>query len=257
MAISQIVNENQLDNWVRGNATDAQGIIVELVWRLVSVSCPRPTYRRFPLWNSIGQHGPDGELETAIGYDPFVPEGKSIWEIGTNVDARRKANSDYNDSTRDIPAEVRKETTFVFVTPLSGRRDWKDTWKSNGIQTWLADKKARNEWKEVKVIDGTQLTEWAGLFPGVGHWLGWVVGQLPVDFDTAEYHWQIISGFGAPPPLISDLFTVGREQASNKLRRLIVDQNDTQLRLDTRFPHHPKDFVSAYPTNVELRRSRC
>ena len=39
MAISQIVNENQLDNWVRGNAAEAQGKIVELVWRLVCVSC--------------------------------------------------------------------------------------------------------------------------------------------------------------------------------------------------------------------------
>ena len=132
MGISQIVNENQLDNWVRGNAAEAQGVIVELVWRLVWISCPRPTRRRSPLRDSIGQHGPDGELETAIGFSPFVPEGKSIWEIGTNVDARAKANHDYNDSTTETPVEVRRETSFVFVTPLSGRRDWKDTWKPKG-----------------------------------------------------------------------------------------------------------------------------
>ena len=250
MGISQIVNENQLDNWVRGNAAGAQGVIVDLVWRLVCISCPRPTYRRFPLKDSIGQHGSDGELETAIGFSPFVPEGKSIWEIGTNVDARTKANHDYNDSTRETPVEVRRETSFVFVTPLSGRRDWKDTWKPEGIQTWLAEKRAQNEWKEVMVLDGTQLTDWTGLFPAVGHWLGAVVGQLPEDFDTAEYHWQIVSGFGAPPPLIPELFTIGREQACEKLRRLIVDQNDTQLRLDTRFPQHPKDFVSAYVASL-------
>ncbi len=250
MVISRIVNENQLDNWVRGNAAVAQGKIVELVWRLVCASCPRPSHRRFPLGDSIGQHGPDGELETAIGFIPFVPEGKSIWEIGTNVDAHAKANRDYHDATRDTPLEVRRETTFIFVTPLSGRRDWKDTWKIEGIQTWLAKKRARGEWKEVMVLDGTQITDWTGLFPALGHWLGAAVGQLPEDFDTAEYHWQIVSGFGAPPPLVPDLFTIGREQASEKLRRLIVDQNDSQLRLDTRFPQHPKDFVSAYVASL-------
>ena len=44
-----IIKENQLDEWVRGNAKDAQGVIVELVWRLVAASCPQPKERRFPL----------------------------------------------------------------------------------------------------------------------------------------------------------------------------------------------------------------
>lgn len=246
MVISQIINENQLDNWVRGNASIAQGKIVELVWRLVCASCPRPTRRRFPLGDSIGQHGSDGILDTEIGFSPFVPEGKSIWEIGTNVDARKKANSDYDDSTQSTPEEVRQETTFVFVTPLSGRRDWKDTWKTEGIETWLNEKRALGKWKDVLVLDGTQLADWISQFPAVGHWLGEVVGQLPEDFDTAESHWKIVSAFGEPPPLIPNLFTIRREQACDKLRRLIVEQNDTQLRLDTLFPQHPKDFVSAY-----------
>ncbi|WP_024335924.1 hypothetical protein [Desulfotignum balticum] len=246
MAISQIVTENQLDSWVRGNASIAQGKIVELLWRLVCASCPSPTYRRFPLGDSIGQHGADGELETAIDFNPFVPEGNSIWEVGTNVDARAKANRDYNDSTRDTPEEVRQKTTFIFVTPLSGRRDWKDTWKPEGVETWRSDKRALNEWKDIRVLDGTLLTDWVSQFPAVGHWLGETIGQLPEDFDTVEYYWQIISAFGEPPPLIPDLFTKGRQEACEKVKRLIVEQNDTQLRLDTRFPQHPKDFVSAY-----------
>lgn len=86
-----IVSENQLDEWVRGNARDAQGVIVELIYRLVAASCPRPNERRFPLPNSIGQHGPDGILDVISGFEPFVPESHSIWEIGTGVRAGSKA----------------------------------------------------------------------------------------------------------------------------------------------------------------------
>lgn len=188
MFISHIVNENQLDNWVRGNAAKAQGRIVELVRRLVCASCPGPTERRFPLGDSIGQHEPDGILDTEIGFSPFVPEGKIIWEIGTNVNAREKANSDYDDSTKSTPEEVRRETTFVFVTPLSGRRDWKDTWKPEGIETWLNKKRALGEWNGLKILYGTRLADWMSQFPSVGHWLAAIVGQLPEDFDTAESH---------------------------------------------------------------------
>lgn len=250
MPITHIVNENQLDNWVRGNAREAQGVIVELVWRLVCVSCPKPTHRRFPLGDSIGQHGADGELDTATGFPPFIPEGKSHWEIGTNVDAHSKANEDYNSATAAVPAEVRAETTFMFVTPLSGRRDWRDTWKTDGIETWVAERRARGDWKDVVVLDGAQLVDWMLQFPAIGHWLGSLMGIYPEDFDTAESHWNILCEHGAPPKLCADLFTAGRANAGEKLRSLIVERNDTELRFDTRFPRHLRDFISAFVASL-------
>jgi len=68
-----LITENQLDEWARSNAENAKGLIVELVWRLVAASSPKPHERRFPLSDSIGQHGPDGVLDATISYDPFVP----------------------------------------------------------------------------------------------------------------------------------------------------------------------------------------
>jgi hypothetical protein len=97
MVHNSIVTENRLDEWVRGNARDAQGLIVELVWRLVAASSPKPNERRFPLGDSIGQPGPDGVLHTDFSFEPFVPEGRSFWEIGTGIDAGSKATSDYFD----------------------------------------------------------------------------------------------------------------------------------------------------------------
>jgi hypothetical protein len=198
------------------------------------------------LGDSIGQHGADGELDTAVGFAPFIPDGKSHWEIGTNLDARAKANRDYNDATEATPDEVRQKTTFIFVTPLSGRKGWKDTWKLDGIETWVSEKKDLKEWQDVIVLDGTQLVDWITQFPGVGHWVGTLLGQLPDDFDTAESHWNILRSHGNPPPLIPDLFLAGRESAKDKLRRVIVDQTDRQLRLDTKYPRQPTDFVSAF-----------
>ncbi len=85
-----IITENQLDEWVRGNAQDAQGVIVELVYRLVAASSPKPKERRFPLGDSIGQPGPDGVLNTDFPFNPFVPEGRSFWQIGTGIHAGAK-----------------------------------------------------------------------------------------------------------------------------------------------------------------------
>ncbi len=246
MPVSQLVTENQLDNWVRGNARTAQGLIVELVWRLVCVSCPKPTHRRFPLGDSIGQHGADGELDTAVGFNPFIPEGKTHWEIGTSEDAKKKAEKDYNDATASTPPDQCNKMTFVFVTPLSGRKGWRYTFKKNGSETWIKQKKDLGQWKDVRVIDGTQLIDWVNQFPAIGHWLRSNILEAPADFDTAESHWNLLRGFGAPPPLCPDLFTKGRSDAEQKLRRLIIEQNDKELRFDTRFPRHPKDYISAF-----------
>src|SRR2546421_290672 len=106
-----ITTENGLDEWVRGNSRIAQGVVVELVWRLVAASSPKPTYRRFPLADSIGQAGPDGDLEAAVGFEPFVPDGHSLWEIGTGLEPADKATSDYRDLTAATPEEIRRETT--------------------------------------------------------------------------------------------------------------------------------------------------
>ena len=152
MMHNRIITENQLDEWVRGNAREAQGVVVELIWRLVAASSPKPKERRFPLGDSIGQPGPDGVLDTDFGFNPFVPEGRSFWEIGTGIKAGTKATSDYKDLTSATPEEVRSESTFVFVTPLSGRRDWQYTWKEDAQAKWLEKRRRQNDWQDVRVI---------------------------------------------------------------------------------------------------------
>lgn len=246
-----IVTENQLDEWVRGHAHDAQGVIVELVWRLAAASSPRPKERRFPLGDSIGQHGSDGLLEVEIAFDPFVPEGHSFWEIGTGLRAGDKATSDYNDLVSAIPRNVRLESTFVFVTPLSGRRDWEHTWKENAQATWLEKCLAQHEWKDVRVIDGTKLIDWILQFPAVEMWLAQlIIGLHVAQVETPEQRWSLIRSFGEPPPLTTSVFLANRDEACAKLKEVFAG-TAVRLKLSTHFPDQVVDFVSAYLATLD------
>jgi hypothetical protein len=246
-----IITENTLDEWVRGHAEEAQGVIVELVWRLAAASCPRPKERRFPLGDSIGQHGPDGLLEVDLAFDPFVPEGRSFWEIGTGLKAGNKATSDYNDLVSAIPPNVRIESTFVFVTPLSGRRDWEHTWKEDAQATWLEKCLARREWKDVRVLDGTKLIDWIHQFIAVEMWLAHRISGLHLpQVETPEQRWSLIRSIGEPPPLITKVFLVNRDEACAKIKEVFAG-TAVQLKLNTHFPDQVVDFVSAYLADLD------
>lgn len=250
-----ILTENQLDEWVLCNARDAQGVIVELIWRLVAASCPAPLDRRFPLGDSIGQHGPDGILNVSLSFDPFIPEGRSFWEVGTGLKAGDKATSDYSGLVNTIPEEIRHQSSFVFVTPRSGRRDWEHTWKEDAQGRWLQDRLNRNEWADVRVIDGTKLVDWLHQFPAVELWLAnKIIGVSPQEIDTPEQRWGLVRSIGHPPSLIPEVFLAGREEACLKLHEVFLG-NSVQLKLNTRYPDQVVDFVCAYlaSQNEELR----
>ena len=248
------VTENQLDLWVRANAREAQGLVVELVWRLVAAAVPNPRERRFPLGDSIGQPGPDGRLDTDIGFDPFVPDGRSLWEIGTNVDAGAKATRDYKDAVETVPQAERMATTFVFVTPLSGTRDWDHRWKPEAQAQWLNDRQARGDWKDVRVIDGTKLVDWIAQFPAVELWLTSQIAGIPAtQVETAEQRWELTRSFGEPPPLVSQLFLSNRQEALEKVAPVFTGDSQ-QAKLDTLYPDQVVDFVCAYVASLEVER---
>ncbi len=246
-----IVTENQLDEWVLGNARDAQSVIVELVWRLVAASSPRPKERRFPLGDSIGQHGPDGLLDVDLAFGPFIPEGRSFWEIGTGLKAGDKATHDYNGLVSAIPESVRLESTFVFVTPRSGRRDWEHTWKEGAQGTWIEERRVKHEWRGIQVIDGTKLIDWIHQFPPVELWLAQrTIGVPAQHIETPEQRWSLIRTIGEPPPLRPKVFLVGRSEACEKIKDVIAG-TAVQLKLDTHFPDQVVDFVSAYLADLD------
>ena len=177
--------------------------------------------------------------------EPFVPEGRSYWEIGTGLEAGNKATLDYRDLTTVTPEAVRRESTFVFVTPLSGRRDWPHTWKTAAQADWLEERRRRNEWRDVKVIDGSVLIDWLRHFPAIDHWLAQKLALPEQHLQTPEQCWTTLRTIGEPPPLIPDVFLVNREAAREQLRDLFAGKL-VQLQLDTHFPNQIADFVAAF-----------
>lgn len=239
---AMLLSENQLDEWVRAHAEDAQGVIVEATWRLIAAAAPKPKERRFPLGDSVGQHGRDGVLDVDLGLPPYFPDGRSIWEIGTGVNPQRKATEDYKSATKSTPQEERAQSALILVTPLSGRRGW----DPHAMATWLTNRNARRQWREVRMIDGTRLIEWLHRFPSVELWLAQrILGINAPDIDTMDRRWELLRSYGFPPPLIPDVFVGNRDLARAKVGELLGGQT-TRVRLETLYPDAVADFVTAH-----------
>ena len=62
---------------------------------LIRASARNISNIRFPNGDKGQVRGFDGILE-AVGVQPYVPDGLSIWEFGVNASAASKAESDFN-----------------------------------------------------------------------------------------------------------------------------------------------------------------
>ena len=158
----KLVTENMLHEWVASHEREAQGVIVELVARLVRAQCPRPKVFRFPFGDSIGQPGIDGWLETLEEYPPYINAGPSIWEIGTNAKPAEKLTSDYKKRLNDFSDVTRRnQTTFTFVTPRSASHTG---WPLPKQEKWKKERES-DGWKDIKIMDATILSDWLERLP--------------------------------------------------------------------------------------------
>ena len=93
----------------------------------------------------------------SAGADPFVPEGKSVWEISVRKDVVQKADEDYQKRTENPLGLDPAEMTFVFSTS----RVFPDK------EGWVALKLSEGVWSDVKVVDADDLEAWLERVPAV------------------------------------------------------------------------------------------
>ena len=103
----------------------------------------------FPGNDDDERPGWDGYIESTP-QTPWIPDGISGWEFGTNQDVNTKADGDFEKSVKATKKVDRKQITFVFVTP----RHWP------GKNAWRTKQQAMGLWKDVRAYDSSDLEQW-------------------------------------------------------------------------------------------------
>ena len=183
-----------------------QGLLPELIKKLIRVSCPALRQSRIPSGNDVWAPGYDCVVNN-LEPTEFVCEGISVWEFGTSSDYLKKVNEDYKKRT-DNPLSLDKNNTEIYlVVP----RVWA---AHESITEW---ERNHNGWKGVHVYDATILADWINSEPAVGAWLlEQTDGKHDIDFSTVSFAWKRFSE-KTDPPLAPSLFLGGREEDINIL----------------------------------------
>ena len=180
------VRAGDLVHWV--DILDARARLSVLLRRLVHSTGTSLRAVDFPGNDDSQRPGWDGWVETDVG-NPWIPEGKSGWEFGVNKDVAKKADGDFEKSLKQHSESERQAVVFVFVTP----RRWP------GKNAWIKEKKALNEWRDVRVYDAVDLEQWLEQSLPAQTWLMQELGRLTKDVRTVERCWDNWSVVTDPP----------------------------------------------------------
>ena len=171
------IKARQIENWA-DSQIDARTHLPVLLRRLVRSTGHELQKVDFPGYDNAQRTGNDGFVN-ASSATPWIPEGPSYWEFGTNKKPGEKAECDYSSRLNSVASIERANGTFVFVTP----RNW------SGKTSWEKQKNEARDWKEVRAFDASDLEQWLEQSVPAQIWLAEQIG-LPVNgFETLEQAW--------------------------------------------------------------------
>ena len=202
----KLITALDLNQWA--DKKDSEGLMPELMRRLIHASIKDVTRISFPNEDCVDLPGFDGVLETTY-LNPYVPVGLSAFEIGTNKGQKSKADGDYNNRIKEISDGEKANTNFVFVIP----RKWK------AARKWEKEKNEEKRWKSVKVLTAIELEDWLSLCPSVAVWLLAKMGMINSDttLDSPEGFWKKWAVNAKGMMLDYDIMLGGREGGVNYL----------------------------------------
>lgn len=216
-----LVDATDLTVWA--NRRDAQEHLPHLVRRLILTTADGITRLQFRAGDGVLLPGWDGIAEVQTG-NAFVPDGLSVWEMGTDRSVRSKAQDDYDKRSENPLGIDPAQAAFIFVTP----RRWRDK------EAWAAERTRDGRWREVRAYDADDLEAWLELSPAVHAWISELLGRSPeATKDLATYWATWIQA--TSPPLSADLVTAGRDEfAGQVLEQLAGPPGALALRADSR-----------------------
>lgn len=212
----------------------------------------------FPGYDNAQRKGADGFVEAGAA-TPWIPEGKSYWEFGTDEKPSIKAEKDYTARLKLIDANERANSTFVFVTP----RNWPSK------TTWQKAKDEAGDWKAVKAFDASDLEQWLEQSVPAQVWFAEQLGMPISGYETLEQAWRRWAD-ASEPHMIPDIFAPSIAAYRDKLKAWLekpceksfvisADSRDEALAflaciLDNEELHHFKDLCAVFTCPTTLRK---
>lgn len=187
------IKARQIEEWAN-NHIDARSHLPVFLRKLVHSTGNNLRKVDFPGYDNAQRKGPDGYIDAGAA-TPWIPEGISYWEFGTEKNAKGKANIDYAARVKNINLEEREKSTFVFVTP----RNW------HGKTIWEKEKNEKNDWMSVRVFDANDLEQWLEQSVPAQIWLAEQLAITISGFETLEQAWHRWI-YASEPHLKSEIF---------------------------------------------------
>ncbi len=196
------ITSRQIHEWAAGRA--APGTLPRLVRRL-ALPAGDVTEVTMPAGNSIARSGWDGELVSAAG-NPWIPAGRSFWEMSCEASVTSKANDDYDKRTARTPSEVRAGATLTIVTA----RRWSQKTK------WVEEKRSSGDWGQVRALDADDLEAWLEYTPAVALWFADELGLTGPGVESPARYWESWA-HQTDPQISKEALFVDRERGRNEL----------------------------------------
>jgi hypothetical protein len=153
---------------------------------------------------ATGEAGYDGIVETSKA-TPFVPDGRSVWELGTSGDPAGKATDDYTKRTEKPLGEDPANTTFVFVSA----RHWPTK------QKWI-DERKKGPWKDLRVFDAYDIEAALDAAKGTHYIFSDQIGKPAAGVRSLEEWWERFAA-STNPYLSAEMALAGREDEATQL----------------------------------------
>ncbi len=212
----QWIKTEDLDVWGRARTSETE--LPGLVADLIRATVPDITAMRFPSGEKGQIRGFDGHLESSVKV-MNVPEGRSLWEFGTEPDYKSKAQRDFDKRSREVSPAEQRQTSWIFLTPFT----WDSSRPDNKIEDWVRARRENSEWKDVCFIDGVQLEDWLACCPAVAAWHAKnTLKVAPQDGarSTDEFWEEFSNRF--KPRLTEEVLLCERELATEQLLKALM-----------------------------------
>lgn len=183
-----------------------QSIFPELIKKLIIATANCKSIR-FPAGDSIWAHGFDGIIKDISKGCRIVPDGESVWELGTDKNSKKKANSDFETRSNKYTSYDKKQYTFVFCTP--------HIWNGN-ILEWETEKNNQGIWKNVVLLDAAIIADWLNENIEVAIWLLNEFGESIQGITSLELELKNIQE-STSPKLTNEMLICSNEKEAKEL----------------------------------------